>query len=69
MLNPDLCTCIWEASTVEMVSLHHTELREFGHKASRYLGVADHYINTSMTAGIRVHSTAVQYGFVWGSEV
>lgn len=32
MLNPDLGKCIWEESTAEMLSLHHTELSEFGCK-------------------------------------
>lgn len=59
MLNPDLCKRIREESTAEMLSLHHTELSEFGCNTSRYLGAADHYINICMTAGIRVHPTAV----------
>ena len=59
MLNPDLGKRIWEESTAEMLSLHHRELSEFGCKTSRYLGVAGHYINIYMMAGIRVHLTAV----------
>lgn len=42
-----------------MLSLHHTELSECGCKTSRYLEVADHYINICMMAGIRMHPTAV----------